>query len=150
MILISHRGNLNGLNPERENSPPYIREAISAGFDVEIDVRFLNDTIWLGHDEPQYKVSLSFLEEIKDHSWLHCKNFAALSGLVDQDFRVFYHEKEKYTILNNGLIWAHDIQLVDEKCIVPLLSLESVLSYDNQNIYGICSDFVQECRNKFE
>ena len=55
MIFISHRGNLDGLNPDRENSPDYIDEAIKLGFDVEVDVRTKDGQLWLGHDEPQYK-----------------------------------------------------------------------------------------------
>jgi aryl-phospho-beta-D-glucosidase BglC (GH1 family) len=66
MILISHRGNLNGPNPERENSPKYIDEAIEAGYDVEIDI-WLNDGIlYLGHDSIQYETSLQWLKNRKD------------------------------------------------------------------------------------
>ena len=42
MKLISHRGNLEGPNPERENHPDYIYEAIQAGYDVEIDIWFVD------------------------------------------------------------------------------------------------------------
>ena len=38
MILIAHRGNTNGKLPDRENTNDYIKEAISKGFDVEIDI----------------------------------------------------------------------------------------------------------------
>ncbi len=38
MKYISHRGNLTGINLERENSPDYIMEAVTADFDVEVDV----------------------------------------------------------------------------------------------------------------
>ena len=38
MILISHRGNIDGPNEVRENSPYYIMEALEAGYDVEIDL----------------------------------------------------------------------------------------------------------------
>ena len=54
MKLISHRGNLEGPNPERENHPDYIYEAIQAGYDVEIDIWFVDGKFKLGHDEPQY------------------------------------------------------------------------------------------------
>ena len=101
MILISHRGNLDGVNPDRENSPSYIQEAISSGFDVEVFVHWWNNGIWLGHDEPDWGVSLSFLEKIKDRVWIHCKNFEALTNLIDKDFRIFFHEKERYTIISN-------------------------------------------------
>ena len=35
MILISHRGNLNGKKVDEENSPKYIEKALKEGFDVE-------------------------------------------------------------------------------------------------------------------
>jgi len=38
MYYISHRGNLSGSQPEFENKPAYIVEALNKGFDVEIDV----------------------------------------------------------------------------------------------------------------
>jgi len=38
MILISHRGNINGQNLEKENSPDYVLEALSKNYDVEVDV----------------------------------------------------------------------------------------------------------------
>ena len=38
MRLISHRGNLTGKYPLMENTPAYIREAVDAGYEVEIDV----------------------------------------------------------------------------------------------------------------
>ncbi len=59
MKLIAHRGNTQGPNPERENSPEYIEEALNAGYDVEVDVWYdcATEKFWLGHDEPQYDVS---------------------------------------------------------------------------------------------
>ena len=41
MILISHRGNLNGLSV-RENEPEYIHESLVHDFDVEIDVWYID------------------------------------------------------------------------------------------------------------
>ena len=38
MILISHRGNINGKFKSWENEPTYIDKAISEGYDVEVDV----------------------------------------------------------------------------------------------------------------
>ena len=57
MRLISHRGNIKGPNPDQENRPWYIDEAILQGFDVEVDVWLVDDEIVLGHDFPQYYVT---------------------------------------------------------------------------------------------
>ena len=59
MILISHRGNINGVNLERENTQSYIQEAIDLGYDVEIDVRYIDKKFWLGHDKSDYEINLS-------------------------------------------------------------------------------------------
>ncbi len=69
MILISHRGNLNGVIVERENSIDYVEEALSQGFDVEIDVWDIFGSYFLGHDEPKYLVKKDFLKI--DGLWCH-------------------------------------------------------------------------------
>ena len=58
MRLISHRGNTNGEVRESENKPSYIDEALSKGFDVEIDVWFVEGNWYLGHDTWQYEIDL--------------------------------------------------------------------------------------------
>ena len=66
MFFISHRGNLQGSEPNRENTERQIVRCINLGFDVEIDIWYLNDTYWLGHDEPSYKTSRDFLFRHKE------------------------------------------------------------------------------------
>ena len=61
MYLISHRGNIDDPCPSMENSPSYIMAAVDSGFDVEVDVWKVDDLIYLGHDQPQYLIDLSFL-----------------------------------------------------------------------------------------
>ena len=61
MLLIAHRGNTFGPNPEKENSPDYIMDAIDRGYDVEIDVWVREDRFLLGHDEGLYSVEIGFL-----------------------------------------------------------------------------------------
>ena len=71
MILISHRGNINGPNPELENSPEYVQLAIEKGFDVEVDVWHKDNEWWLGHYEPTYKVLLDVF--FHGPMWIHAK-----------------------------------------------------------------------------
>jgi hypothetical protein len=49
MKFISHRGNLSGRNPESENSPSYINMALKLGYDVEVDVWYIDGKWYLGH-----------------------------------------------------------------------------------------------------
>jgi len=50
MILISHRGNIDGKQEGKENKPSYIAEAINRGFDCEVDIWFTDGKFVLGYD----------------------------------------------------------------------------------------------------
>jgi len=63
MILISHRGNINGKKPNYENKPEYIWEALRKGYHCEIDVWFIDGKFKLGHDDPTY----DFPHELIEH-----------------------------------------------------------------------------------
>ena len=64
--LISHRGNISGPNISLENDPTYILEALSLGYDCEVDVWLVKKELYLGHDEPTYKTSIEFLSSMKN------------------------------------------------------------------------------------
>ena len=65
MFYISHRGNLNGPDTRYENSIEYINHALERGFDVEVDVWFIDDNFYLGHDSPDYPIDHNFLKNKK-------------------------------------------------------------------------------------
>ena len=150
MIFISHRGNIEGQNPERENSPLYIDEAIDAGYEVEVDVREKDGYLFLGHNEAQYRTNLTWLLCRKDKLWLHIKDYNSLAIIDQHDLRYFWHQQDAYTLTSNGYIWSHDFQnLMTHRCIVPLLSLDEVKNYDQKDFYAVCSDYVESCVRKY-
>ena len=83
MILISHRGNINGRFESYENEPNYIDLAIKKGFDVEIDIWYKDKLLWLGHDIPQYGVNIDWLKNRLPNLWIHCKNIDAMIFLKE-------------------------------------------------------------------
>ena len=89
MILISHRGNLNGKNEKFENHPDYILDAKDKGFEVEIDVWFKENNFYLGHDKAQYKIDQNFLEDEK--FWCHAKSSETLYELSKINCHYFWH-----------------------------------------------------------
>ena len=38
MILVSHRGNLSGPDPDKENNPTQINKTLDLGYDCEVDL----------------------------------------------------------------------------------------------------------------
>lgn len=149
MKLIAHRGNVDGICHQKENTQSYIDKAISLGYDVEIDIHRINDILFLGHDKPENKISLEWLIDRRKNLWVHTKNFAALAYLIDFDLRSFYHKSEDHTIINNcNLIWSHNLADANKKSIIPLLSMNDINSSYKIDVYGICSDFVSTLKDK--
>ena len=143
--LISHRGNINGIQPNKENTQPYIQAAIDSGYDVEVDVWAVGESnqLYLGHDCPETETSLEWLFERRKSLWIHCKGFQALSFLIDKKLTMFFHEQESYTIISNGYIWAHNLLEINDKCVIPLLSESAISQWTQQPVYGVCSDYIQ-------
>tara|TARA_R100000152_G_C6782181_1_gene218831 strand:- start:1728 stop:2168 length:441 start_codon:yes stop_codon:yes gene_type:complete len=138
MFKIAHRGNTNGPNEKYENSPMYIASALDRGYDVEVDVWFVNNKIFLGHDSPLHLVELGFIK--KDKFWCHCKNIDALEVLLDNGIRCFYHDSDDATLTSDGYIWTYPGEKLTSKsiCVMPEKTEWAIPS----NIAGVCSDYV--------
>ena len=138
MKIISHRGNVRGPIPDRENSPSYIDCAIGNGYDVEIDLRIIDGELWLGHDVPQYKVEHSWLQPRKEYLWIHCKDLAAAKECWE--YQSFCHMGDPYTYTSTGKIWLHDLSMkIDNNVIIPLID-DIDYSPMNGDPYAICTD----------
>lgn len=150
MKLISHRGNIIGPNPNRENSPSYIDTAISAGYEVEVDINYSNGVFYLGHDTPDYEISEQWIIKRRGDIWFHCKNLDAAthlskisSNLQPIEFQFFCHTSDTYVLTSTNHIWVHDLKMnLSDRCIIPLLSDTDVLGYKGGIVYAVCTDYV--------
>jgi len=142
VIIISHRGNIRGPVPDKENRPSYIDCAIGNGYHVEIDVRSINGELWLGHDEPQYKVDHNWLDKRRNYLWLHCKNLEAAKECWA--YHSFCHTNDSFVYTSVGKIWLHDLSMrIDSNTIIPLIDKEEVESFISigEQPFGICTDY---------
>lgn len=140
MILISHRGNINGRIEDAENRPDYIDDTIRIGYNVEVDIWEIDHRLFLGHDRPQYEIDYTWLKDRKNKLWIHCKNIKALEYFNDIiDFHYFWHEKDTVTITSQGTIWAFPGKqpIRNSIAVLPELNDEDI-SY----CLGICSDYI--------
>ena len=144
MILISHRGNIDKKNPSQENSIKYIEFAIKLGFNVEIDIWYINDVMYLGHDGPQYEVSFDWIKDRKDLLWIHCKNINAVQKMIDYEnkgnnFNYFWHENDTISITSHKYIWAYP----GKQPIIGSIAVMPEIHNDNtSDCLGICSDLI--------
>jgi hypothetical protein len=141
MKLIAHRGNTNGVLKSEENKPDYIDLAISKGYDVEIDVWYKDNTLWLGHDKPDYKVELEFIVCRISKLWIHCKNVDAINYFKEcgYDINFFWHENDTITLTSQNYIWAYPGKQPIENSIAVM---PEIYNDDILNVGGICSDYI--------
>ena len=147
MRLISHRGNLNGPIPEKENHPDYIWEALQAGYDVEIDVWWVDGKFKLGHDGPQYDFPFDLLTNFHTKLWIHCKNMDALSYLNELDssgskLNYFSHEDDLGVLTSRGYIWSTHLYKRGILVMPEVFGKEP-----NEHTLGVCSDYIKTYNN---
>jgi len=156
IALISHRGNLTGPNPQKENTPDYIGQALHQGFHVEVDVWGVEGQLqlYLGHDGPMYPVPFNFIRDRIESLWVHCKNIYALALMRAflPEARYFFHQTDDYAITSWHDIWCypgkepyapHAVIVMPETWTV----LEDLPSFClSTNVRGICSDLIAEIK----
>lgn len=102
--IISHRGNVEG-SDRVENTWAAISNALSLGFDIEIDVWLVDGKFRLGHDEPGDEVDGEWLKD--GRLWCHAKNMEALVEMLKCGIHCFWHEEDRCTLTSRGLIWCY-------------------------------------------
>jgi hypothetical protein len=138
-----------GPSKEFENKPAQIETALAMGFDCEIDLRVIDGELWLGHDEPQYKIDQEFLEQ--SGLWIHAKNLEALHYLTSTELNYFWHQEDDYTLTSRGFIWAFPGKPLTERTVMlmPEWIDPSFSTLKDYKCFGICSDYVHEIRKLF-
>ena len=138
MKFIAHRGNINGPQPDHENDPKYIDEALAQKYDAEIDLWF-DGKFYLGHDQPQYEIPFEYLTQ--QGLWIHCKDHSALVEFMPTRLNFFYHTNEDYVLTSHKYIWAYPGKLNSKYtiCVMPEWNNTVVQGYA-----GVCSDYVNK------
>ena len=153
MILIAHRGNINGPIAELENSPEYIINAIQKGYHVEIDLWNTCDGLSLGHDRPEYNVTEDFLHTNKDKLWIHCKNLEAMCYLKQNDLNnelnYFGHDDDEYVLTSQNYLFCKPTKNLDKNCVLVMPEYYNYICSDEKCL-AILTDFPLKYKDKHE
>jgi hypothetical protein len=144
-LFIAHRGNTNGPNCMMENTPDHIMSALDKGYDVEIDLWYASNSLWLGHDKPEWKIGASFI--YLPGLWIHAKNIEALQWLNARNdgpsLNYFWHQTDDYTLTSKGFIWCYPNRPVRDmpgtKSVAVMPS--PMLGLDLSSFTYICDDY---------
>jgi hypothetical protein len=139
MKIISHRGNLTGPNQEEENKMSYIDNSLSLGYDVEIDLWYVNGEFYLGHDNPVYRTNFEFIS--KNGLWIHAKNLDALYQLTKTNLHYFWHQNDDFTLTSKNIIWTYPDEETTKNSVIVTLE-NNINKFLNLDIYGVCADYI--------
>jgi len=154
MKLIAHRSNIEGQS-EKENSPEQIDKCINLGYNVEIDIRYdkVTKIFSLGHDKPQYQITLEWLINRSEYLWIHCKNIDSLyifSSNTLCNFNYFWHQEDDFTLTSNNYIWTYPGKPYTSRSIIVMpetfINLNELSTFKSYDCYGICSDYVSQLK----
>ena len=121
MLIIAHRGCTEGPD-EKENEPNFIDEALKK-FYCEIDLWKIQDSLFLGHDYPKYKITENdfvytkegeFMEVLETHNF---KDKELLQIEFDDGYKVTCTPEHKFFI-DGVWIEAKDLVVDDEVCCI--------------------------------
>lgn len=141
MKFISHRGNIEGRKEKEENSPEKILFCLYNLYEVEIDVWYINNVFFLGHDEPIYEIDDNFLKDSR--LWCHAKNIESLKKMLELNINCFWHQEDDYTLTSKNYIWVYPGKpLIDGAIAVMPENTEYKLS-ELEKCHGICSDNIK-------
>tara|TARA_Y100000310_G_C20398109_1_gene676087 strand:+ start:96 stop:782 length:687 start_codon:yes stop_codon:yes gene_type:complete len=120
MKLISYRGNINGPNPEVENTIPYINDALTEGYAVSVDVWLSRGELYLCTKRPQlpgssrsrgyrtgppyYKVSEQYLEN--NMILVQAGTPETLARLAKNGRIHCFYVSEETAVTSRGLLWT--------------------------------------------
>ena len=146
MIFIAHRGNTNGSNYQEENKENHLLKAIEQGYFVETDLWVVDDLLYLGHDEPQYNIDSTFIEEITSKLFCHCKNIDALNYMLYNHHNVecFFHESDACVLTSKNRIWTYPGNILRPQSICVMPEYSKTKYKDFSHCYGVCSDYISE------
>ena len=142
MILISHRGNISGPDAKSENHPDYLKRAVKMGYNVEMDVWHREKKWYLGHDEPQYKIDMTFL--LNDFFWCHAKNVEVFKEMLSRGIHCFWHQEDDVALTSRGYIWTYPGKKLTTKSICVSPEKQKIKTFD---CMGICSDYIENYKN---
>lgn len=140
MILIAHRGNIDKPKPQFENSPEYIKQALTKGYEVEIDVWYQERKWFLGHDSPLYPIKISFLKQEK--LWCHAKNIQALYEMLKTHIHCFYHQNDDVVLTSQGYMWTYPGHTLTSTSICVMPEWKENKGISLTDCAGICSDYI--------
>lgn len=146
---ICHRGNIVGPYKKLENNFGVLIQREIQGREVEVDVWYRENALWLGHDKPEYKITLEWLAN-SHRRWIHAKDGKTFEYLLQEngkralDLHIFYHTLEDYALTNKGVVLCYPGKPLLEGSCCMMPEQAPYTEAEKQKCFAICSDIMRK------
>jgi hypothetical protein len=137
-IIISHLGNLNGRQPEHENTLPYVRAALDRGWHICVDVLYRGGRFFLPSVQGQHVAPPAFFSQ--QRVWSRAMTPGTLDALCQVNAPVVPASTANFSLTSAQFLWTlPTTELTDRSIAVfPELVEDSWLA--NSEPAGICTN----------
>lgn len=137
---ILHRGLMYGPDKRMENNEDMLRKRIEDGWNVEIDIWYVDAKLMLGHDGPTVELRDETLLEHRN-TWVHCKNLdAAAYCNTKPNIHFFVHDTDMAVLTSKGYIWCYPGNKAGPTSVCVLPELVGIT--DTSDVSAVCSDYL--------
>jgi hypothetical protein len=137
-IIISHLGNIDGRNPDKENNPVYVEKALKAGWHVCVNVFFVNGGFILPHAGGNSPMPPSFFS--KPRVWARAFNTDTADALCNINAHSIMFTGEFPALTSAQFIWTPPPHTLTARAIAYLPEIEDNGWLDLAEPAGLCSN----------
>jgi hypothetical protein len=141
-IIISHLGNINGRQPEKENTLPYIQQALKEGWHVCVDVVFRNGGFLLPHENGQHVAPPALLS--KQRVWCRAFDPETIDALCNINTHCFLVSRDFISLTSSQFLWTLPPHALTDRSIAVYPELADADWLANFEPAGLCSN--EPCR----
>lgn len=137
-IIISNLGNIDGRQPERENTLKYLQAALKAGWHVVADVQFANGAFLLPTSSGFNGAPPSFFSN--QRVWSRCLDADTLDALCNIGAHAFLGGDVPLSLTSAHFIWTLPPRELAPRSIAAYPELANPDWLDNYEPAGLCSN----------
>lgn len=137
-IIISHLGNVNGRQPEKENTLAYIQKALKEGWHVCIDVAFRNGSFLLPNDHGFQVIPPALLS--KQRVWCRAQDADTIDALCNLTAHCFLVSDSFMSLTSAQFIWTLPPHGLLSRSIAAFPELAEPGWLESAEPAGLCSN----------
>jgi hypothetical protein len=140
-IIISYMGNTNGRDEENENRLKYVKQTLSSGLHVCINVVFKSGAFLLPCGADEYEVVPPVILS-HHHVWCNAIDTYTLEALCDLNAHCFFMGSGACTLTSNQFIWSLPGVALTDRSIAAFPELAEDMNWlATAEPAGLCTNF---------